>query len=118
MATSLDTVIVRSRRMEELAAWYGRVLGLGEWERMPGHMGQRVGPVWFGIDAVDQAVPGTGVVAWFHVDDLDATFARAEAAGGELVRRPAASPAGYTLARVKDPDGNVVGLAQKRSATS
>jgi predicted enzyme related to lactoylglutathione lyase len=118
MSASLDTVIVFSSRMEEVAAWYRDVLGLGEWERHPGHLGQRVGPVWFGIDQRDGAVSGSGVVAWFHVPDLDATFARAEATGSGVVAVPAASPSGYRLARVKDPDGNVVGLAQKRSATS
>jgi len=118
MSASLDTVIVRTADVERLGAWYRAVLELGEWERHPGHLGQRVGSIWFGLDAVDRADSGGAVVAWFHVPDLQATYERAAATGAGVLEPPADKPMGYRLARVLDPDGNVVGLAQKRSATS
>ncbi|MHC4952256.1 MAG: VOC family protein [Planctomycetota bacterium] len=120
MATSLDTVIVATVRMEELAAWYAAVLELGEWERLPGHLGQRVGEVYFGFDAVDEVSDGdpSGFVAWFHVDDVFQTFDRAVEAGAEVLEPPKEKPFGYTLACVRDPDGNRVGLAQKRGTVA
>ena len=52
----------------------------------------------------------TGHVA-FSVDDLDATFARALAAGGRAIWEPRPSPKpGQRIAFVADPDGNLVEL--------
>ena len=118
MAASLDSVIVSTPHMTELAAWYREVLELGEWEQYPGHLGQRVGTVWFGLDEVGVATPGSRTVAWFRVDDLQATFERATATGAEVISPPTQKAFGYELASVKDPDGNPVGLAQARAAAS
>lgn len=118
MSASLDTVIVTTADPERLAAWYRDVLQLETWERYPRHLGQKVGGIWFGLDEGAGARSGGAVVAWFHVPDLQATFDRAAATGVELLEAPTDKPMGYRLARVRDPDGNVVGLAQKRSATS
>ena len=56
--TSLETVILFTARMEELAAFYEQGLGLGTFQRARRHMGQQVGPVYLGFDQVDDA--GTG----------------------------------------------------------
>jgi len=115
MGARLGTVIVFTPDMESLGAWYRDVLELGEWERSEGHIGQRVGEVWFGLDEDRGAVSGGGTVAWFHVDDLQRTFDRAVATGAEVIYPPTKKPYGYVLASVRDPDGNRVGLAQTRS---
>jgi catechol 2,3-dioxygenase-like lactoylglutathione lyase family enzyme len=116
MGASLETVILRTRHLQRLADWYAEVLELGEWESLPGHLGQRVGPVYFGIDEVGAGGDGTCSGCWFHIDDLERTFERAVAAGSEVVERPLDKPFGYRLATVRDPDGNRVGLAQKRGS--
>ncbi len=116
MSTQLQTIVIRTTRMADLASWYADALGLGEWECLPGHMGQRVGAMYFGLDQVDD-IEGTtpsAVTCWFHVDDLEGTFARLEAAGTPVRQRPTKKPWGDTLASVLDPDGNIVGLAQAR----
>jgi catechol 2,3-dioxygenase-like lactoylglutathione lyase family enzyme len=117
MAAALETVILRTTRLQSMADWYAGVLQLGEWEHSPGHLGQRVGPIYFGLDEVAPGAGG-GSGCWFHVDDLDRTFERALAAGGEVIEAPAMKPFGYRLATVLDPDGNRVGLAQKRGSNS
>jgi uncharacterized glyoxalase superfamily protein PhnB len=117
MLSSLDTVIVSTVNPESLAAWYRDVFELGDWESYPGHLGQKVGPVWFGFDEVTHAVVAGAVAPWFHVEDLQATFGRAVATGVEVVAAPSEKAFGYRLASVKDPDGNHVGLAQKRSTS-
>ena len=119
MDAALETVILRTGRLQQMADWYAGVLELGDWERFPRHLGQRVGPVYFGLDEVDDGFDDGGggcSGCWFHVADLDATFERAVAAGGEVIDPPSMKPHGYRLATVLDPDGNRVGLAARREA--
>ena len=114
--TDLRTVIVFTTRMEELAEWYRQGLGLGDWEAAPGHLGQRVGAVYLGFDQVAEApgTPPSAVTLWFTVDDLHATFDRMVEMGAGVSYPPTEKPWGDTLASLLDPDGNVLGLAQKQ----
>jgi predicted enzyme related to lactoylglutathione lyase len=115
--TSLDTIIVFTERMEELAAFYQEALELGPYERSPSHMGQNVGPVYFGIDQIEGqgGTPPSSVTLWFTVDDLQSAFERAVAIGAEIRYPPTEKPWGARLAAVLDPDGNIIGLSQRRS---
>jgi predicted enzyme related to lactoylglutathione lyase len=55
--------------------------------------------------------PDAGLLAWIHVDDIDATLELARANGGEVLEPP--SPDGpRTLATIRDPGGNALGLVQ------
>ena len=55
-----------------------------------------------------------GMLAWFHVDRLDDALALVRAHGGAVVMPP--TPDGpRLLATVRDPAGNVIGLAQHGS---
>ena len=115
MPTTLETAIVFTGRMEEMAEFYRKGLRLGPFERSPGHLGQQVGPIYLGFDQYDAAGDGreAGVTLWFTVDDLQATFERLVALGAPVRYPPTRKPWGAFLASVKDPDGNVLGLAQR-----
>ena len=47
---------------------------------------------------------------WVYVDDVDATFELLRATGAAAVAEPADQPWGERVARVRDPDGNLVYL--------
>jgi uncharacterized glyoxalase superfamily protein PhnB len=113
--TSLDTVIIFTGRMEELASFYQRALELGPFEHSPRHMGQQVGSVYLGFDEVEQAKEAshTGVTLWFTVDNIESTFDRLVAMGAEVRYPPTKKPWGALLACVYDPDGNLLGLSQR-----
>jgi predicted enzyme related to lactoylglutathione lyase len=113
--TGLETVIIFTERMEALAEFYRQALHLGEWERSPGHLGQRVGPVYLGFDQVDKAdgAPPRSVTLWFTVNDIQATFDRLVALGAKVRYPPTQKPWGAVLASLYDPDGNLLGLAQR-----
>lgn len=115
-AVRLETVIIFTPRMEALATFYQEGLDLGPYERSPGHMGQRVGPVYLGFDQVEgePAYSGSAVTLWFTVDDLQATFDRLVAKGAKVRYAPTRKPWGAVLASVVDPDGNVLGIAQRQ----
>ena len=48
----------------------------------------------------------------FHADDLDATFERVRAGGGEVVQEPTEQPWGTRDFAVRDPSGNLVRVDQ------
>jgi uncharacterized protein len=53
-----------------------------------------------------------GVVFWLSTESIDATLSQVAAAGGEVIDGPAADGPSRLLATIRDPAGNVVGLAQ------
>jgi predicted enzyme related to lactoylglutathione lyase len=55
--------------------------------------------------------PDAGLLAWIHVDGIDAVLESVRANGGEVLEQP--SPDGPRwLARICDPGGNVLGVVQ------
>ncbi len=115
--TALETVIIFTERMEELASFYQEALELGPFERSPNHVGCRVGPVYLGFDQVENApsTGGSGVTLWFTVDDIENTFEKLLAMGAEARYPPTRKPWGGFLASVYDLDGNLIGVSQRES---
>ena len=115
----LDTVILKTVRMAELASFYGEGLQLGEPSATgDDHLGYRMPGAYLGFDRIlDESTyiyPGA-VELWFEVDDLDATYAAMSESGAAVKYEPQDKPWGARLAALFDPDGNVVGLAQRGS---
>jgi len=114
--TRLDTVIIFTPRMEALASFYRKALDIGPYDQSPGHLGCRVGSVYFGFDQVEEAGQGSDsrITLWFTVDDIEATFERLVGMGAKVRYPPTEKPWGALLAAVYDPDGNLLGLSQRR----
>ena len=55
---ALETVIIFTRRMKELAGFYQKAFQLGPYQHSPGHMGQPVGPVYLGFDQDEEDTGG------------------------------------------------------------
>ena len=110
----MDTVIIFTENMVDLASFYEKALGIGPFERMPGHLGCQVGPVYFGFDQVESAKTGTGgATLWFTVNDIQTIFAKLVHLEVKVIYPPTRKPWGALLAAVYDPDGNVLGLSQR-----
>jgi len=113
--TRLETVIIFTEQMEELARFYEEALGIGPFERSPRHLGCQVGAVYLGFDQVDEVDGGKGgVTLWFTVDDIQARFDQLVQMGAEVRYPPTRKPWGALLAAVYDPDGNMLGLSQRQ----
>ncbi len=117
MPPRVDTAIIFSERMIELAAFYQTAFDLDDPAEQERHRGFQLDGLYLGIDQVDgvSAEPSR-VTLWFRVDDLEATFERIVAMGAEVRYPPTDTPWGDRLAAVFDPDGNMVGLSQKPPA--
>lgn len=103
--------------VDAMLAWLSRVFGMTERMRVPGPNGKTShAEMGFGDGLVMMGCPGPdyknpkrlGVVTvllFVNVDDVEAHFARAKAAGAEIVTELEDKPYGRTYA-AKDPEGH------------
>lgn len=111
----VQTVIIQTRQMAEMANFYARGFELGEPAATGGdHLGFPLPNLYFGFDQVDDVPEPTGVVSlWFEVDDIETSFKRFEGLGAKVKYPPTKKPWGAVLASLYDPDGNLFGLSQR-----
>jgi predicted enzyme related to lactoylglutathione lyase len=113
---TLDTVIICTNRMRELAEFYR--LGLRLQEPTPqgdNHLGFQLPGIYLGFDKVEEdrfLHPGATSL-WFRVNNITETFEQLRNMGAKVKYPPTKKPWGDILAAVFDPDGNVVGIAQR-----
>ena len=80
-------------------------------EGEPQYVGLDLGSSHLGIGADPELEAGNTLQRfslWIYVDDCDAVVDRLKAAGAPLLEEPVDQPWGERIARVADPDGNVV----------
>lgn len=82
------------------------------------YVGLRLGTADLGIALDPTATPAAEgrISLWAYVDDCDRAVARLRAAGVPIVDEPADQPWGERMATVRDPDGNLVRVAQHARA--
>ncbi len=80
----------------------------------PGYVGLELGSSQLGIGRDPEATDGPSArfSLWAYVGDCDAAVARLRTAGVTVVEEPADQPWGERMARVLDPDGNLVLIGQ------
>jgi uncharacterized glyoxalase superfamily protein PhnB len=81
----------------------------------PGYVGLELGGAHLGIgrDPEATAGPSERFSLWVYAEDCDAAVERLRGAGVEIVEEPADQPWGERVARVRDPDGNLVIIGQR-----
>jgi lactoylglutathione lyase len=85
----------------------------------PGYVGLELGTAHLGIgrDPAATAAPSPRFSLWAYTDDCDAAVERLRTAGVTIVEEPTDQPWGERVARVLDPDGNLVLVGQAAAAT-
>jgi lactoylglutathione lyase len=82
----------------------------------PGYVGLELGTAHLGIGrdpAGGVSAPSPRFSLWVYADDCDAAVARLRDAGVTIIEEPADQPWGERVARVLDPDGNLVLIGQR-----
>ena len=118
--TSLFPILV-TRDLNAALGFYGDLLGgtvtyeFPGPDGEPGYVGIDIGASHLGIgrDPGMTDGPSARFSLWAYVEDCDAAVARLRTAGVTVVEEPADQPWGERIARVLDPDGNVVILGQR-----
>jgi lactoylglutathione lyase len=123
MFTTLFPIIATSK-LQAALAFYRDLLGAtvtyefpgpdGE----PGYVGLELGTAQLGIgrDPDATASPSPRFSLWVYAEDCDAAVERLRTAGVTIVEEPADQPWGERVARVLDPDGNLVLIGQPAAA--
>ena len=100
-------------------AWYADLLGVAPYFEMPGYAEFRVGDYQHELGLIDAnyaptgAQPGPGgVILYWHVDDVAATFADLITRGAREYDPITDRGHGFLTASVIDPFGNVLGVMQ------
>ena len=113
---TIDTIIIVTVRMKELAQFYQDGLQLNPPQSQgDDHLGFPIAGTYLGFDMVKDVeftYPGA-VSLWFRVNDIEVTFNRFKQLGAKVKYPPTKKPWGDTLAALYDPDGNLIGLAQR-----
>ena len=113
---TLDTVIICTTKMGELAEFYK--IGLQLQEPRPqgdNHLGFQLPEIYLGFDKVgeDRFIHPGAISLWFRVDNIEEAFQKFKDIGAKVKYPPTKKPWGDILAAIFDPDGNIIGLAQR-----
>jgi lactoylglutathione lyase len=86
----------------------------------PGYVGLELGTAHLGIgrDPTATLQPSGHISLWVYADDCDGAVERLRTAGVTVVEEPTDQPWGERVARVLDPDGNVVFIGQREIGSS
>jgi predicted enzyme related to lactoylglutathione lyase len=126
MLRGLSTVNLFADDVPAAQRWYTEVLGIEpyfvrEIEGTPAYVEFRIGDYQHELGIVDSrfAVHGRsgragGAVVYWHVDDVQAGFARLVDLGATVHEKPIERGPGFVTASVVDPFGNVLGVMYNR----
>ena len=83
----------------------------------PAYAGIDIGGSHLGVGgpAADRPTGPRGISIWVYADDCDAVVERLRGAGVTVVAEPEDQPWGERVARVLDPDGNLVIIGQREA---
>lgn len=98
--------------------WYSDLLRIRPYFERPGYAEFRIGDEQTELGIIDSkyaphmTFPGkpSGVVLYWHVDDVNETFKRVLAQGATELQAPEDRGHGFVTATVIDPFGNILGL--------
>lgn len=116
----LATISFYASDLEAAKQWYANFLGMEPYFNVPGYTEFRVGDYQHELGIIDSkyapegaATPGTGAIAYWHVDDLNGTLDRLLAAGARLydeITDRSGGKGAFVTASVVDPFGNILGI--------
>ena len=122
MLRGLATIAYYADDVAAARAWYSDLLGLEPYfvrpeTGPPAYVEFRLGDYQHELGIIDRcyAPPATangpsGAVAYWHVDDARAAYARLLALGATAHEAPTDREAGFVTASVVDPFGNILGV--------
>jgi catechol 2,3-dioxygenase-like lactoylglutathione lyase family enzyme len=114
--TSITLVTVQVRDFDAMLAWYRDVLGLDVGWLEPSEfctLSATSGPsLALATDHPNRIAdrPGIGWTPTFSVEDFDKTVGRLREAGVTIDAEEEGADEGYRLVRIRDPEGNPIGL--------
>lgn len=112
MSVHCNTVLYPVQDVDQAMAIFVALFGVAPHADSPYYVGFSVDGNEIGLipNGNDQGM--TGPEAYYDVEDIAATLGALEAAGAVIVQQPTDVAAGLLVAKVRDVDGNLLGLKQ------
>jgi predicted enzyme related to lactoylglutathione lyase len=116
--SGISTISLWAEDHQAAVAWYGELLGTKPYFERPGYAEFRIGDQQTEIGIIDRKYAphmsfpagASGVVVYWHVNNLEETLKRVLALGATTLEQPRDRGHGFKTATVLDPFGNIVGL--------
>ncbi|MGP8058103.1 MAG: VOC family protein [Acidimicrobiales bacterium] len=112
MPVQCKTVLYPVKDLDKARALFAALFGTEPHADSPYYVGFSVDGDEIGLVPSGHDQGMTGPVPFFDVDDISATLGTLTAAGAQVVQEPTNVGAGLLVAKVKDADGNDIGLRQ------
>ncbi|MFE3206145.1 VOC family protein [Embleya sp. NPDC059237] len=113
MTTGIKTVIYPVRDLAKAKELYSRILGVDPVMDESYYVGYHLDGQDIGLDPHGHAKWEHGPISYWHVADIEATFASLVEAGAEPVHEVKDVGGGKRTAVLKDADDNPIGLIQE-----
>ncbi|MER6943738.1 glyoxalase [Nonomuraea sp. NPDC000554] len=112
MTEGIKTIIYPVKDLATAKALYGQLSGVDPYMDQPYYVGFNVAGQDVGLDPHGHDKGMTGPVAYWHVEDVQASLQALLEAGAEQLQDVKDVGGGKLIASVRDADGNVIGLIQ------
>lgn len=112
MQKGMKTLVFPTTDLDRAKSLYGTLLGVEPYIDEAYYVGYRAGELELGLDPNGHRHGMTQPVAFWEVDDIEKSIAALREAGAEVEQKIREVGAGKRIARLRDADGNVIGLAQ------
>jgi predicted enzyme related to lactoylglutathione lyase len=109
MARNIKILVYPVEDVEKAKAFYGKFLDTEPYVASAFYVGYRVGEMEVGLDPNSKVGP----IAYTDVVDITSSLQAMTEVGAEVVQDVMDVGGGLLIAKVKDADGNVVGLRQQ-----
>jgi predicted enzyme related to lactoylglutathione lyase len=113
MTAGVQTVIFPVRDLDKAKTLFNRLLDAEPIMDQPYYVGYKVAGQDIGLDPNGHDKGMTGPLAYWTVDDIEATLKELVDAGAEQLQAPSDVGGGKLVASVRDADGNPIGLVQE-----
>src|SRR3954470_13494395 len=112
MTTGIKTIIYPVSDLARAKQLYSTLAGAAPYADAPYYVGFKVEGQDIGLDPNGHSQGLSGPLAYWHVDDIQATLAQLLEAGATERQASRDVGGGRLIASVTDADGNVIGLLQ------
>ena len=106
---NIRLIVYPVKDIEKAKAFYGKFLDAEPYVASPYYVGYQVGNLEVGLDPNSKVGP----IAYTDVKDIKSSLQAMVNVGAQVVQDVREVGGGLLIARVKDADGNVVGLRQQ-----
>jgi lactoylglutathione lyase len=108
----LRTAIYHVDNIEKAKAWYTAALGIAPYFDEPFYVGFNVGGYELGLHPLEEGTPTGpgGLSVYWGVDDVSSIYQSLLTSGATPHEEPTEVGGGITVATVKDPWGNLLGV--------